>query len=64
VDNVNELIIKRKLVFKHCMDNPCLSEEIDYKEDHIREKYYSNMVNEMSEEALNTYIEEYELGGK
>jgi len=42
----------RDKLLKFYMDNPCLSVDIDYEDDFIREDYYSDLMNDMSEDEL------------
>lgn len=52
---------KRKLVFNYYMDNPCLSEEVDYQSEEKRKIYYKTLVNNMDENQLDEIILDYEL---
>lgn len=53
---------KKALVYTHYLENPCLSEPMDYETQEVREQYYSEVVGQMLESDLDEYIEEYELG--
>lgn len=52
---------KQEKVYKFLMDNPCLSEEIDYESEDDRSLYYYELVRNLSNDELNDYIEEYEI---
>jgi len=42
----------RDKLLKFYMDNPCLSVDVDYEDDYIREDYYTDLINEMTEDQL------------
>jgi len=42
----------RDKLLKFYMNNPCLSVDIDYEADYIREDYYKDLINDMSEDEL------------
>jgi hypothetical protein len=42
----------RDKLLKFYMDNPGLSVDIDYEDDYIREDYYTDLINEMTEDQL------------
>lgn len=49
----------RKTIYQYYIENPCLSEEIDYESEEVRKAYYIKLVTEvMSEEDV---IAEYEM---
>ncbi len=50
---------KQQLVYTYCMNNPCLSEDIDYEDDDIRAKHYKEMVLSCSDDVLNRCIDDY-----
>lgn len=48
----------RKTIYQYYINNPCLSEEIDYESKEVRKAYYIKSVTMMSEEDV---IAEYEM---
>lgn len=51
----------RKKLIKYYMDNPCLSQEIDYQVDEMRLEYYTNEVNTLEDYEVYQELEELEL---
>lgn len=56
-----ELIKLKEKVINHFMDNPCLSEEIDYKSEKIRLRHYTKLINGYDLSQLEEVCTEYEL---
>lgn len=54
---------KQKSIYTYYMENPCLSEPMDYESEEKRAKYYYKMVNEMSPEDIENEYEMHELEG-
>lgn len=45
-------------LFQYYMDNPCLSNDIDYKPEIIRQYYWSNYVNSLTPDELERELNE------
>jgi hypothetical protein len=44
---------KREAIIKYFMDNPCLSEPIDYQVDEMRLDHYTKEYNNLDDETIN-----------
>jgi len=51
---------KREKLVKYFMDNPCLSQEIDYENNDVRLDYYTRWVKALSEDELDEEMKAYE----
>ena len=54
---------KQKSIYNYYMENPCLSEPMDYESEEKRSEFYSKMVNEMSPEDIENEYEMHESEG-
>jgi hypothetical protein len=59
--NDENLQIKKEKVFNFYMDNPCLSQDIDYENDSKRKIYYRKEVNALNENQLSNIMESLEI---
>ena len=48
---------KRERLIKYYMENPCLSEDIDYEDEKTRAEHYKILVYDLNEDDLNEELE-------
>jgi len=51
----------KQLIFEYFIDNPCLSNDIDYQSNKKRKRYYAKMLKNLNEDDLKEIANDYEI---